>query len=83
MEGHVAEFAVPGVSTPFGICAGPDGNVWFADTGDRIGRMTPRGQLELFEAPAGASPNWIARGPDRSLWFSEVGKGMIGRIAAP
>src|SRR5947209_12671111 len=44
----VTEFSVdisPG-SSPEGIAAGPDGNMWFTEyDGDRVGRITPSGAV--------------------------------------
>jgi streptogramin lyase len=39
------EFAVPTDSShPFGIAAGPDGNLWFTEySGNKIGRITTAG----------------------------------------
>jgi len=40
--GEIREFGVPTVdSLPFGIAAGPDGNLWFTENaGKKIGRIT-------------------------------------------
>ena len=55
--GHITEFGVasglnPG-SFPRGIAPGPDGNLWFADTGtaSAIGRISPfNGHIDEFSA---------------------------------
>ena len=57
----------PGAS-PAGIAAGPDGNLWFAESnGNRIGRITPLGVVTEFGAgiTAGAYPFFIAAGSRR------------------
>jgi virginiamycin B lyase len=69
-------------SSPAGIAAGPDGNLWFTEqAGDRIGRITPHGVVTEFSA--GITPfsslSGITLGPDNNLWFTE-GAGRIGRI---
>jgi len=67
---------------PAGITAGPDGALWFTDTGnDVIGRITTAGSFTL-EKPAGAElSNGIVTGPDKNLWFTlEEEYGGIGRI---
>ncbi len=86
----------PSISTgagPFGITAGPDGNLWFTEfCGDRIGRITRTGTITEFStglspgvscrpgiAP-GTFPAWITAGPDRNLWFTEFCENKIGRI---
>ncbi len=81
--GTITLFALPATLTLLGgITAGPDGNVWFAETtfdaslqiaGGRVGWATPAGTLTeipvaLTEPPAGAPPNSIAAGPDGNLW---------------
>ena len=75
----------PGQGTgPDGIAAGPDGNLWFTEEfTNRIGRITPQGQLTEFKVPGSdTTPHGIANGPDGSLWFTESGTGhfFIGRI---
>src|SRR4051812_37018865 len=47
-------FPIPLVALvqPAGITTGPDGNLWFAESGaGRIGRMTPSGALTEFDLP--------------------------------
>ena len=69
-------------SSPLGITAGPDGNLWFTEIdGNRIGRMTPAGgDLQEFNLLAPDSrPYEIHRpAPTGNLWFTESSK--IGRI---
>jgi streptogramin lyase len=66
---------------PVGIVTGPDGNIWFAGaTGDKIGRITPKGVVKEFGLSAGAEPVDIKVGPDGALWFTEFGHNKIGRI---
>jgi streptogramin lyase len=91
----VTTFPIPlvGIVQPQGITTGPDGNLWFAQTGaDKIGRMTPAGAVTQFPlppipVPAGTQPTpgsapgpvAITVGPDGALWFVGV-PGEIGRI---
>jgi virginiamycin B lyase len=64
-------------TAPESIAAGPDGNLWFTEVfGNRIGRMTPSGNLTEFEAPG--NPRGIAGGPDGALWFTT--SSAVGRI---
>jgi streptogramin lyase len=93
----VTNFPIPlvGLVEPQGIATGPDGNLWFAESGaDRIGRMTPSGVLTEFSLPetsppgsvdlpsrygSTVGPTVITTGPDGALWF--VGQpGEAGRI---
>jgi hypothetical protein len=69
-------------SSPHGIVAGSDGNLWFTDWGaNDIGRITPDGTVTKFPIPtANSSPACIAVGPDRNLWFTEANAGKIARL---
>lgn len=78
------EFTVPtAISTPTGIVAGPDGNIWFCEgDGNKIGRVDPQGNnFQEFPLPnAGSFPEEITVGPDGNLWFTEEDGNRIGRI---
>ena len=86
----ITEFPLPapngGDSFPWGIAAGPDGNVWFTEQGPvAIGRITPTGAITEFPIPSEVrvpgQPGGIVAGPDGSLWFTEnPGDVAIGRI---
>ena len=81
----VTEFSagITAGSEPWGITAGPDGNLWFTEQGgDRIGRITTAGVVTLFSVgiTPGASPFDITAGPDGNLWFTEQVGDRIGRI---
>jgi virginiamycin B lyase len=63
----VTEFLVPTPNShPWGITAGPDGNVSFTEfLGRKIGRITPAGVITEFPLPtADGSPRAITVGPD-------------------
>lgn len=91
-SGKVKEFEIPyqcsgvgcsfGAVHPNGIVAGPDGNLWFTETGlGRIGRISTAGVMRHFHirTPADRSrPTCIAAGRDGALWFTE--SFGIGRI---
>lgn len=75
---------------PPSIARGPDGNLWFTELEDKIGRITPQGQVTEFSVPgalamttAEGAPlgrfGGIAAGPDGALWFTEL-RGAVGRI---
>ena len=68
--------------SPFGITAGPDGNVWFAeDAGSGgIGRITPSGTITEYTAGLSGAAEGIVLGPDGNLWFTEPSQEKIGRI---
>src|SRR5262245_60290413 len=66
----ITEFSLPTPNRgPAGITRGPDGNLWFAEVdavgGDRIGRITPAGQVTEFAAgiTPGSQPFEITAGP--------------------
>ena len=72
---------------PEAIAAGPDGNMWFTDSGAHpaIGRITPSGQITLFttDLEAGAALGAIAMGPDGNMWFTQAGAHpAIGRVTS-
>jgi streptogramin lyase len=67
-------------SGPFGITAGPDGNLWFTEqSASNLGRVDATthaiSEFPTFYSPSG--PMGIAAGPDGNLWFTE-GAGSIG-----
>jgi streptogramin lyase len=79
----ISEFPIPtSGSYPWGIAAGPDGNLWFTENlGNKIGRITPAGAITEFAIPTSSSRPWrIAAGPDGNLWFTENLGFKIGRI---
>ncbi len=68
----ITEFPVPTAdSYPWGIAAGPDGNLWFTESiGNQIGRISPSGTITEFPVPTAIS------GPlgdhSRTRWLSLV-----------
>lgn len=81
--GTITEFTVPtSASTPNGIAAGADGNIWFTEyTSNTIGRITPSGTITEFPVTtANSAPRQIAAGPDGNLWFTENTGSKIGKI---
>lgn len=86
----VTTFPIPGQSADTfswdgsaHIATGPDGNLWFTDSGNnQIDRVTPPGQITQFSLPGtdDPSPDGIVAGPDGNLWFTESGVDRIGQI---
>jgi streptogramin lyase len=81
----ITEYPLPTPGTsPEGIVAGSDGNLWFTEQNGEnggIGRISPTGQVTEFHtgiSPGGA-PVEITAGRDGNLWFTEE-SGAIGRI---
>jgi len=65
---------------PFRIVAGPDGNMWFTDTGSNaIVQITMAGAVNSFPLNDASSPVDITVGPDKALWFTDEGL-YIGRM---
>jgi streptogramin lyase len=70
-------FELADFSTPYGITAGPDGNIWFTEyAAGKIGRISREG---LAEFPLTNTPQKIAAGPDGNIWFTEY-YSKIGRL---
>ena len=69
---HFTAGITPG-AFPFGICVGPDGNLWFAERNNKaIARITTSGVVTEFPiGPPKATPLGIVAGPDGNLWFSD------------
>ena len=69
-------------SNPYVITAGPDGNLWFAESSaNKIGRITPTGAITEFPIPtSGSGAFGITAGPDGNLWFVESNANQIGQI---
>lgn len=70
-----SEFLIPteqarGVLPNRRITKGPDGNLWFNQTGYLIGRITPAGVITEFLASAPATD--IVSGPGGNLWFTRL-----------
>ncbi|MCC9312168.1 hypothetical protein LN042_34780 [Kitasatospora sp. RB6PN24] len=67
---------------PWGITAGPDGALWFAENaGNDIGRITTSGTMSELPIPtSGASPLDITTGSDGNLWFTENSAGQLGTV---
>jgi virginiamycin B lyase len=70
------------VSYPDGIALGPDGALWFANTGyPGISQITPAGVITRFTNATVSTPYRLTAGPDGAMWFTNGGNGSIGRIA--
>ena len=74
---------------PYLMAEGPDGNIWYtevggsfsADGGNRIGRITPQGEITKYAIPtANAGATGITAGPDGNIWFAEYNANQIGEV---
>jgi streptogramin lyase len=75
MSGAITEYLVPNRNAPFpwGIAAGPDGNMWFTENlGNMVAKVTMSGAISEYLVPTpGSWPSEITAGPDGNLWFTE------------
>ena len=77
-HGVITEFALPSGHIPRAIVAGPDGNLWFTESGtNRVGKITPTGTITEFVVATGGSG--LCAGQDGALWFPEAAP-TLGRI---
>jgi streptogramin lyase len=79
----LAQFTVPTSGELVDIAEGPDGGIWFTDTGaNRVARLSPDGAtLVGYPVPsADAFPHGITSGPDGNLWFTMRDANKIGLI---
>lgn len=79
----VKEFDVPyGTTSPRGIAAGTDGNIWFADyLGQAIVRLTPAGVFTKFSVPTTySSPMGATLGPDGNIWVTDYLYNRVDRV---
>jgi streptogramin lyase/putative cell wall-binding protein len=71
-------------ANPGRIVAGPDGNLWFDEGQDGIGRITRAGVVTEFASglPNGDWVGSLAVGPDGNVWFTDsIRPGYLGRMA--
>src|SRR5437879_3891148 len=67
---------------PQAMTEGPDGNLWYADSGG-FGRVSNTGAVTIFPYPTdtGQLPVSIASGPGGALWFVSNGWGSnVGKL---
>src|ERR1039458_578086 len=85
--GTIADFSsgLNNAAEPFGIAAGPEGNMWFADPGatKALGRVAPNGAITEFSFgfTGGMAPSYesIAAGPG-GVWFTDTTTNAIGLV---
>ena len=71
-------------SAPYICVPGPDGHLWFCESGaSKIGRFDPNtATFTEFPLPTpNATPIGIITGSDGNLWFAEKSANQIGRIS--
>jgi streptogramin lyase len=70
ITGQLQAFAVPGSSQIQQLFAGADGQLWFATTGSRLGKISSTGQATLTGSvlPHGSVPAVIAGAGSEGVW---------------
>ena len=84
VTGDVTEFPIKTAnSMPFGITAGPDGNVWFTESaGNNVGRITPDGTITEYAVTGAMGLYDITLGPDgKSLWMTDRAANKVFKVA--
>lgn len=71
------------LTLPSSICAGPDGNLWVAESGtNKVARVTPLGVVTEFPTTSSPSgPYWVCVGGDGNIWFTENTANKIGKMS--
>ena len=78
--GAFKEYSSGAATGPWGITAGPDSAVWFADyAANLIGRIDPVTEV-LTTYPAGGAAGRIITGSDGYLWYTLESGGAIARM---
>jgi virginiamycin B lyase len=82
LNNGVTEFPLPQLySGPMAIVEADNGDAWFIEYfGDRIGRVTPSGELSEFTLPEESRPRDIAIDAQGDAWFTQEGSRKIGRM---
>jgi phospholipase C len=75
------------LTDPFGVAAGPGGDVWVADRGSsRIVEFSPAGKLITAAAPAGAGalagPEGVAVSAAGRVWVADTGHNRLVELSA-
>src|SRR5437870_5655210 len=80
--GAITEYPIPTASSlSFYIAAGPDGNIWFTESGTyKVAKVTRVGIVTEYALPSGTSPQGIVAGPDGNLWFTGGVNGAVAKV---
>lgn len=89
VAGTISKYPIPVETTPRGIAAGPDGKIWFFDSGNHVGgtfvgRMATSGAIassDVVKLPSSTLGYAGTVGPDGNMWVlqgSEVAKVPVG-----
>jgi streptogramin lyase len=80
--GAVTEYpAFTGDRLPLQFFTGPDGNLWFSESGSHIGEISSTGAIHESLIPvAGSRMHGVTTGPDGNLWFIDSSANKIGKL---
>jgi virginiamycin B lyase len=60
---------------------GPDGNLWFTEiAAQKVGRLTPAGDMTEYTLPVAGEPFGITDGPDHYIWVTVPAAHVLCRI---
>jgi streptogramin lyase len=79
---EIIEYSLAAGSSPFGITAGSDGNIWFTESGSgKVGKITKTGATQEY-ATGTSEPEGITAGSqgNTSLWFVQHSGRTLGEI---
>jgi streptogramin lyase len=62
---------------------GPEGDLWFIGSGNRVLRMTLSGQVTVIRGGFSPLAHEIATGPEGAIWVSTVADPIKGQLEAP
>src|SRR3954464_921374 len=84
--GVITEYPLPTAgSSPWGIAAGPDSNLWVTERAANgvamVARVTTSGVFTEYPVPTvNSGPFRIVAGPDGNLWFTEQNVAKVARV---
>ena len=76
-------YSLPGANSLWGICSGPDNNLWISDqTAGSVGvwKVTTSGVTTRYPLPSNARPGAICVGPDNNLWCLDPPNSVVWKI---
>jgi hypothetical protein len=80
---EVVECKDGALADPFGLIAGPDGDLWFTQRGPgRISRLSGKGELQSWDLPRGVRPLELFPGQAGRLFYSIEGRDWLGSVQA-
>lgn len=78
----MSEFALGRTQSPYGIAAGPDGNLWFTGFNSiTTARLKSTGEVAEFSIPTqDGAPHNIVASSDGAFWFTQTKADSVDRI---